>query len=187
MELGDNIRERRAARDLTLEALAEQSGVSRAMLSDIERGARNPTIKVVCQVAAALDCTVSQLVGEAAGEALTVTRREDAQVWMDPQTEVTRVLLAPALVRRGLEVVEYTIPPGAGTGALPPHPPGTMEHITVEVGQLHCRLGPEDVLLAAGDSLFFPADVEHTFANPGTEPCRYFLLIVWGHRFKAGP
>ena len=180
MDLGSNIRARRAARKLTLEQLAEESRVSRAMLSDIERGAKNPTIKIVCQIAAALECSVSQLVGEAVGEALSVTRRGAEQTWVDPQTGIRRRLLAPALVQRGLEVIGYTLPPGTTTGALPAHPPGTMEHITLTTGQLHCRLGSEEVTLAPGDTVLFPAHVEHAFSNPGAEPCEYFLLISWG-------
>ena len=180
MDLGGSIRARRTALGLNLDALADRSGVSRAMLSDIERGAKNPTVKVVSQIAAGLGCTVSDLLGEpapGAPDALQVVRQGERRVLIDPQSGVERHLLAPAFVRRNLEIVWYSIPPGQSTGAFPPHPAGTAEHLTVVEGQLRCRLGTEEVLLAAGDSLFFPADVAHAFANPGAVPCHYFLVI----------
>jgi transcriptional regulator with XRE-family HTH domain len=64
MELGNNIRARRTEHGMTLDALAEKSHVSRAMLSDIERDAKSPTIRVITQIAAGLGCTISELLGE---------------------------------------------------------------------------------------------------------------------------
>lgn len=179
-ELGAAIRARRTSLGLTLETLAEQSGVSRAMLSDIERSVKNPTIKVLSQIAEALNCTVSYLLGEQQGkdfERLHVLRKSERRVLVDPQSGVERHLLAPALQRHGLEVVWYEIPPGQRTGAFPPHQGGVVEHMTIVQGQVDCLLGEQEVKLEAGDSLFFNADIVHDFYNPGPEPCHYFLLI----------
>ena len=115
MDLSARIRERRLALGLTLEGLAERTGVSRAMLSDIERGRKNPTVKLLAAIAEGLGCTVSALLGEDGGapaEAITVVRRDERRRLVDPRSGVERHVLAPALLQRGVEVIWYEIPPG---------------------------------------------------------------------------
>lgn len=179
-DLGSSIRVRRAGLGLSLEALEGRSGISRAMLSAVERGAKNPTIKVVCQIAEALGCTVSALLGEPehdVPDVIEVVREGEQAVLIDPQTGSERRLLAPAFVQHGIEILRYTIPAGSSTGTFPPHRRGVYEHVTVMTGSLACCLGEKSIDLAAGDSVSFPADVGHTFHNPGDEPVQYFLVI----------
>ena len=182
MELGLSIRSRRGRRGLTLESLATQAGISRAMLSAIERGTKNPTVRVVVQIAGALGCSVSELLGEQGPPAdrATVVRREERRTLVDPQTGVVRQSLSPALLRRGVEVVWYVIPPGCGAGPFPPHPRDAEEHITVVRGVLRCRLADREIELRDGDALSFPADVAHEFHNAGAEPCQYLLVHLFG-------
>jgi transcriptional regulator with XRE-family HTH domain len=180
MEIGPAIRARRHARGMTLESLAAGSGVSRAMLSDVERGAKNPTIKVVSRIAAALDLSVSDLLEERlveGAQGLSLMRAGERRVLVDPHSGVERHILAPTFQRHGIEVLWYSIPPGQSTGAFPPHRAGVEEHITIVQGCLHARLGAQEVMLAAGDSLAFHSDMTHEFRNPGAEPCHYFLII----------
>ncbi len=181
MDLGSNIRTWRQRQGLTLEELAERTGVSRAMLSDIERGVKNPTIRVVVQIAEGFGCTVSQLLGEQAQktETVIVTRHDERQILVDPHTGAQRHLLSPAFLQRGIEVIWYVIPPQQ-TGSFPPHQPGVVEHITVVQGRLNCQLGDWQGTLASGDSVFFQANVPHDLHNPGPEPCYFFLLIDSG-------
>ncbi|WNZ26623.1 helix-turn-helix transcriptional regulator [Leptolyngbya sp. NK1-12] len=163
---------------MTLDDLAECTGVSRAMLSDIERGTKNPTIKVVCQIAEVFGYTVSQLLGEDDRDERTVVviRREERHVLVEPQTGVERHLLSPGFVQRGLEVIWYVVPPGQ-TGSFPAHRHNTMEHITVIKGCLKYAVGDIEGILEEGDSIFFAADVTHDFYNPGTESSHFFLVI----------
>src|SRR5690242_19646855 len=132
MELGANIHTLRTDQGLTLEALAEKSGVSRAMLSDVERGAKSPTIRIVAQIAQALDCTVSHLLGEPPPvphqPAVQVVRRKERAVTVEARTDVERHLLAPSFVRRGVEVLMYSIPGNSRT-SLPVRPQGTEAHL----------------------------------------------------------
>jgi transcriptional regulator with XRE-family HTH domain len=181
MDLSTRIRERRLALGLTLEALAERTGVSRAMLSDIERGRKNPTVKLLAGIAEGLGCTVSALLGEDGGpprEAISVVRRSERRTLVDPRSGVERQGLAPALLHRGVEVIWYDIPPGQETGAFPPHRPGVEEHITVVAGRLRCTLAGQELTLETGDSVTFRGDIVHNFANAGPEPCRYLLIIL---------
>ncbi len=179
MNIGTTIRARRNQLNLTLEALAERTGVSRAMLSEIERGNKNPTIRVVVQIAGALDCSVSELIGEqireTSGQA-AVVRREERRTLVDPQTGVERQSLSPALLRLGAEVVWYVVPPGQSAGPFSPHPPSIVEHITIMRGALRCHLADEEIKLREGDAVSFRADVEHEFHNDGAEPCQYLLV-----------
>lgn len=178
LDLGSNIRALRSQQGLTLDSLAKKAGVSRAMLSDIERGIKNPTIKVVCQIAEVFGYTVSQLIGEDTPEekSIIVTRCDDRQILIEPQTGVERHLLSPGFIKRGLEIIWYAIPPNQ-TGSFPPHRPNTIEHITVVKGCLKYAVGDIDGVLKEGDSIFFPADVSHDFYNPGVEPSYFFLVI----------
>lgn len=181
LELGEEVRRRRSGLGLTLEALAGRSQVSRAMLSEIERGAKNPTIKVVCQIAEGLGCTVSQLLGEPGAERplaeLEIVRVTERRMLVDPRTRVERHLLSPRFLGRGVEILCYLIPPGAATGDFPPHRAGVEEHLTVVRGELRCRIGDEERWLAPGDSLSFRVDVPHGFHNSGNDACEYFLVI----------
>ncbi len=185
MEIGTAIKALRLARGLTLDALAGRSGVSRAMLSEVERGVKNPTIRVAGQIAEALETTISALLGETPPpdtHAPHVTRRAAQRTLLDPHSGVTRQSLAPAYAARGVEVLRYHLPPGATTGTFPPHRPGTVEQLTVIAGQLACTLGAHEptrhiVLLEEGDALFFEADLAHTFTNPGPHSAHYLLII----------
>ena len=185
MELGTNIRTRRTELGLTLEALAEKSHVSRAMLSDIEREAKSPTIRVISQIAAGLDCTISELLGEPEPKqqpALQLVRKSQRQILVEPRSGVERHLLSPSLVRHGIEISWIVVPPGQSSGVIPPQAPGTVEHITVVRGSLRCRLGANEVVLAEGDLLTFPGDVEQVFSNHDKKPSRGLLVIDGSHK-----
>jgi quercetin dioxygenase-like cupin family protein len=106
-----------------------------------------------------------------------VVRHGQQSVLVDPQTGVERRLLVPAFVRRGIEILRYTIPAAGVTGAFPPHRSGVHEHVTVVTGSVVCCLGQESIRLEAGDSVSFPANVVHSFRNPRDETCEYFLVI----------
>lgn len=179
MKLPEKLKKQRLALNLTLENLAERSGVSRAMLSDVERGLKSPTIKVLSQIAEGLQCNISELLDEQAivTERLQILRQEERQVLVDTRSGVERHLLAPAFLQRGAEILWYLIPPGQSTGNFSPHRPGSAEHLTVAQGCLEGRIDGQEVRLEKGDSLFFYADTEHEFYNPGPEPCGYFLVI----------
>ncbi len=185
--LGEMIRVRRTELGLTLEALAERARVSRAMLSDIERNMKNPTIKVLSQIAEGLKCSVSYLLSEQPEkpvDSIQIIRAGERRVLVDPRSGVERHLLAPALQHHGIEVLWYMLPSGQGTGNLPPHQPGVEEHITVVQGSLECTLGEQHILLEMGDSVFFPANVEHAFYNTDQGVCTYFLVIDASHTMQ---
>ena len=179
-ELGASIRALRSEQGLTLEALAEKSGVSRAMLSDIERGAKSPTVRVLAGVAAALECPVSQLLGEKPpgpqAPSYTVVRRKDRQVTVEPRTDAERHLLAPSFARRGIEVAFLVVSANSRT-SLQPYPVGAEVHLTSIRGPIQVRLGNDSFTLDEGDSAQFRPDTEATLVNGEKKAARLFLVV----------
>lgn len=184
-ELGASIRALRTDQGLTLEALAEKSGVSRAMLSDIERGAKSPTIRVLAGIASALQSPLSQLLGEAPpgpqAPAYNLVRRKERSVSVEPRTDVERHVLAPSFSRRGIEIVWYAIPPNSRT-VLVQQPAGTEVHLTVARGDVQCQLVDQKLMLVEGDSLQFQGNLECALINIEKKPARIFLVLDTNRR-----
>ena len=175
--LGGRVRELRRGRGLTLEELAGLSGVSRAMISKLERGEKNPTLVVAAKLAEGLGVTLSRLAGMEERREVVVVPRERRMVMRDPETGFERQLLSPNFAGRGVEFIRNEIPEGSTSGEFPPHRRGVEEHIVVERGRLRAMLGGEEYLLEEGDALYFEADVPHRFDNAGEGTCSYYLVI----------
>src|SRR5215208_2172392 len=175
--LGGRVRELRRGRGLTLEELAGLSGVSRAMISKLERGEKNPTLMVAAKLAEGLGVTLSRLAGTEERREIFVLPRERRMVMHDPETGFERQLLSPNFVGRGVEFMWNEIPEGSTSGEFPPLRRGVEEHIVVERGSLRATLGGEEYLLREGDALYFEAEVTHRFDNAGEGECSYYLVI----------
>jgi transcriptional regulator with XRE-family HTH domain len=175
--LGERVRALRRERGLTLDLLAGQSGVSRAMISKLERGEKNPTLVVAAKVAEGLGVSLSQLVGVEERKEVDVVRRDRRMTMRDPETGFERQLLSPSFVGRGIEFIRNVVPEGSTAGGFPPHRAGVEEYIVVEKGHLRAVLGGEEYLLEEGDALYFEANVAHRFDNAGEGECSYYLVI----------
>jgi transcriptional regulator with XRE-family HTH domain len=176
--LGDRVRELRRGRGLTLEELAERSGVSRAMISKVERGEKNPTLVVAAKVAEGLEITLAELLGTEERRKIIVVPRERRMVMRDPETGFERQLLSPSLGRRAVEFIRNIVPRESTSGEFLPHRRGVEEYVVVEKGRLRAIIGGEEYLLEEGDALYFEADVSHRFDNAGDGECSYYLVIV---------
>jgi transcriptional regulator with XRE-family HTH domain len=176
--LGERVRTFRRGRGLTLEALAERSGVSRAMISKVERGEKNPTLVVAAKVAEGLGVSLSQLVGVEERREVILVPRDRRMVMRDPETGFERQLLSPAFGGRGVEFIRNVVPEGSTSAEFPPHRRGVEEYLVVEKGSLRVVLAGEEYLLEEGDALYFEADVAHRFDNAGVGECSYYLVIV---------
>ena len=176
--LGERVRELRRGRGLTLEELAERSGVSRAMISKLERGEKNPTLVVAAKLAEGFGVTLSQLVGMEERREVVVVPRDKRMVMRDPETGFERQLLSPSFGGRGVEFIRNVVPEGSNSGEFPPHRRGVEEYIVVEKGRLTAVIEGEEILLEGGEALYFEADVRHRFDNAGDGECSYYLVIV---------
>jgi transcriptional regulator with XRE-family HTH domain len=174
--LGERVRALRRERGWTLELLAERSGVSRAMISKLERGEKNPTLVVAARVAEGLGVSLSQLVGIEARREIVVVPKERRMVMRDPETGFERQLLSPSFGGE-LEFIRNVVPEGSTSGEFPPHRRGVEEYVVVEKGRLRAILGSEEHVLEEGDAAYFEADVAHRFDNAGVGECSYYLVI----------
>ena len=175
--VGERVRGLRRRRGWTLEVLAERSGVSRAMISKLERGEKNPTLVVAAKVAEGLGVSLTHLVGIEERRGAVVVPRDRRAVMRDPETGFERQLLSSG---RGLEFTRNVVPEGANSGVFPPHRRGVEEYLLVEKGRLRAILGGEEYVLGEGDSAYFEADVTHRFDNVGEGECSYYLVIGSG-------
>ena len=179
VELGQRIRSERVSRGYSLDLLAERSGVSRSMLSAVERGAKAPTVLVLDRIAAGLDLSLERLVEPARQARVIVLRSAEQQVVRDPSGWERRIV-SPRLPASELELLRMTIPPGGHVDQFAPHAPGAREYVVVERGALLLTLDGTPHLLHAGDSVHYDADCDHGFANPADTPCVYYLAMEHG-------
>ena len=173
------IRALRTARGLTLDALAERSGVSRSMISTIERGESSPTAVLLERLAAGLGATLASLFERPDQAAAPVARLADQPVWRDPGSGYVRRNVSPAGSASPIQIVAVEFPPGARvtyeTGArdAPVH-----QQVWVQQGTIEVTVGDATHCLAAGDCLAFVLDRPTAFYNPGTGVARYAVVIV---------
>ena len=174
--LGRRVREERARRGQSLETLAQRAGVSRSMVSAVERGAKVPTVLVLDRIATGLDTSIARLLGQERGSRVALLRAGDQTVARDPSGWERRIL-SPVLPGVEFELMRTTIEPGVDTGVFNPHAPGSREYVAVERGTLRLTLDGEEYLLKSCDSIYYDGDCRHGFANPGRAPCVYYLAM----------
>jgi transcriptional regulator with XRE-family HTH domain len=175
--VGENLRQRRKARNLSLDELAVASGVSRAALSQIETSKGNPTVGVLWKIAVGLGIPFAELIGEKRG-GVGVLRRTDSQVLRSADGKMESRPLTPAGAAPWCEVYELRLAARA-THASDAHAPGTRELVIVLAGQLKLRVEGEMYDLGPGDSVSFSADKPHAYENPGAAEARYQDLILY--------
>jgi transcriptional regulator with XRE-family HTH domain len=182
---GPRVRALREGMDLSLRDLAERSGVSAPMLSQVERGETSPTIAVAERMAAGLELSLSQLLRLDETDGVTVVRRTERRKGGAPARGHRYEELTPPLPGQRAEVSLHTLRPGAATGGPddpPMHEPGSRETAVVVDGAL--RLVCEGVAhdLADGDAVTFDADLPHHFENPGDDETRFLAVVAAGLR-----
>jgi transcriptional regulator with XRE-family HTH domain len=183
VKLGQRIQGLRAERAMTLQELADASGVSVSMLSSVERGAKAPTVVVLDRVAHGLGVPLAVLVTEAER---VVVRRAAEQDVADEPGGWRRTILTPVVPGVNFEWVSVTLPVGCEPGTYSAYAPGSHEFVVVSSGVLAMTVGEHRYVLEAGDSLYLAADVEHGFANVGAEPCSYFVAALIMRARNAG-
>ena len=175
-ELGARIQALRRDRGLTLQELAEAGAVSASMLSSVERGRKAPTIVVLARIADGLGVPLGELI---AGDVRrVVVRRAGQQDVVDEPAGWRREILTPVIPGVNFEWIRTTLPPGVDPGPFPAYAAGSHEFVVVEAGTLQLTIGSEDFTLHAGDSVYFPADTMHRYANAGGVPCVYDVAAL---------
>lgn len=178
--LAERIRELRGQRGLTLEQLAQRSGVSRSMISLIERAEASPTAGVLDRLAASLGVTLAALFAAAAREdASPLARRDGQRAWRDPETGYVRRNLSPPGFPSPIELVEVRMPPGTRVGYdSGARASAVQQQVWLLEGALEVRLGDEVHRLAPGDCLAMRIDRPTAFRNPGRREARYVVALA---------
>lgn len=177
MEIGEQIKARRTGLGMTQSDLADRSGVSKAMVCDVEAGKKNPTIRLLGQLASGLDCSISELIETEDTPRFVPERRDRQRVLVDPENGMERRLLSSALIRRGIEILQYTYPAGVDSGGFPPHHAGTFETAIVIAGSVRMEIGSESITLHEGDAVTYAADVVHGVFNVGEVEARIIYVV----------
>jgi transcriptional regulator with XRE-family HTH domain len=183
--VGARVKALRESMSLSLRDLAERSGVSAPMLSQVERGETSPTLQVAARIAAGLELRLSQLLRLDESGAVTVVRRAERRQGPRRARGHSYEILTPPLPGQRAELSRHVLAPGAitgGAGDPPMHEPGSRETALVESGTVVLICDGERHELAAGDCVTFDADLPHHFENPGTEEAALLAVVSAGLR-----
>jgi len=167
--IGPRVKALRESAGFSLRDLAERSGVSAPMLSQVERGETSPTLTVASRIAFGLDLRLSQLLRLDEGGTVTIVRAKERQRGGNKKRGHSfEVLTSPQPGQRA-ELSRHTLAPGGATGASddpPMHEPGSRETALVESGSVVLVCDGQRYVLDAGDCVTFDADLPHHFENP---------------------
>ena len=176
--LGANLRRLRIRRGLSLERLAKASGVSRAMLGQIELGQSTPTINVVWKISRALGVPFSALISQQRRPRTALLAGARAKLLTSADGTFTSRSLFPFDEARKVEFYELRLRP-RGRESAEAHPAGTTENLIVSAGTLSLSVEAERFTLEAGDAVFFEADVPHEYFNPGDVDAVMYLVMTY--------
>ncbi|HET6505998.1 MAG TPA: XRE family transcriptional regulator [Baekduia sp.] len=178
IQIGPRVRALREAMDLSLRDLAERSGVSAPMLSQVERGETSPTLAVASRIAFGLELKLSQLLRLDEADSVSIVRRAERRRGGGAEGHEFEILTPPLPGQRA-ELSRHVLAAGAATGGEgdpPMHEPGSREIAVVERGTVTLRIDDAEHELQEGDTVAFDADLAHRFENPG--PGEAVLLAV---------
>jgi transcriptional regulator with XRE-family HTH domain len=177
--LGRRVKQLRSDRGWSLEALAHASGVSRSMLSQIEREAANPTLAVTLRIARAFSLALGELLEmPSAASSVTVIRAEDHAYHYRSDKDCRIRTLSPLNLEKDVEFYEIRLQPGGGLRSAP-HFEGTREFLTVQKGRLRVESAADAEQLNPGDSASYRADVPHAILNTGKNEAIVFLIVIY--------
>ncbi|HOU92035.1 MAG TPA: XRE family transcriptional regulator [Polyangiaceae bacterium] len=181
--VGSALRRLRAERALSLQQLAERSGVSRAMLGQIELDRSTPTITVVWKIATALGVPFSALLSGVNTSEAQLLPAARARILRSADGTFSSRALFPFDRQRSVEFYEVRLAPRAAEHA-DAHAPGTTENLVVASGELELTVSERTSLLGPGDAIVFVADVPHTYRNPGTVETLLYLVMTYAETFR---
>lgn len=174
--VGANLRRLRGQRSLSLERLSQMSGVSRAMLGQIELGQSAPTINILWKIASALGVPFSALITARGSVGPHVLRAEGAKQLTSQDGAFSSRALFPFDEPRRVEFYELRLVPG-GVERADAHNPGTTENLVVAAGEVEIEVAGKKELLGPGDAIVFEADLPHVYRNrSGAEALMYLVM-----------
>ena len=181
----ERVRSLRKKHNWTLEQLANLCGVSRSMLSQIERGSANPTLGVAFRIAQAFGLSLGDLVDSHASTPRIDVIRANDQTYLFRDDENCRIrTLSPLHLEKEMEFYELVLKPG-GQLESAAHVAGAREFLTIQKGNVRIVSGGEESELAKGDSAHYPADIPHRIDNIGRGEAIAFLVNIYERNNSA--
>jgi len=181
--VGPRVKALREAGGLSLRDLAERSGVSAPMLSQVERGETSPTLATAARIANGLELRLSQLLRLDEDGAVSIVRCDERRTGGAGAHRYE--VLTPPLPGQRAEVSRHTLLPGGATGGPgdpPMHEPGARETAVVESGTVRLFVDGAVHFIRAGDTVTFDADLPHHFENHGKEEAVLLAIVSAGLR-----
>ncbi len=176
--VGQNLRRLRVRRGLSLERLAKLSGVSRAMLGQVELGQSAPTINLLWRITRALDVPFSLLLDQEPSSTTELVRVGDSKILESRTRTFSSRALFPFHRPKRAEFYELQLRKGVAETA-EAHLPGTVENLVVTQGTIAIELPKERHVLERLDAIVFQADVVHTYRNVGDEDATFYLVMTY--------
>lgn len=180
--VGTRLQELRKAQDLSLDDLSRRSGVSKSMLSEVERNRSNPTIAVLWRLASALGISLTDFLAEKASESsppvLTLVAAQATPVIRSNDGKCELRILGPIALAGKLEWYELTIEAG-GELASDAHEEGAKEHLSVQNGSLLVQVSGNGQLVRRGETARYAADVQHSITNTGKTAAKAILVVEY--------
>ena len=176
-DIGRRVHASRSAAGMTLEQLAARSGVSRAMLSRIERGESSPTAQLLNRVCAGLGVTLSALFAAAQRPDVPLTRRNEQPVWRDPGSGYLRRAVSPAATGSAAEIVEVEFPSGQSVTFDSSRFAGVDQFVWILEGAMEMTVDERTHRLETGDCLHMRLDQAIRFHNPTEATARYAVVL----------
>ncbi|MFD0711356.1 helix-turn-helix domain-containing protein [Paenibacillus sp. GCM10027626] len=177
IKVGKNLKMLRKSRDLSLDRLAELTGVSKAMLAQVERGDSNPTITLLWKIANGLRISVTELIAEETAE-VTVVRAADIEPIDSEEGLYKSYPLFPFDAKTHFEVYTVEMKPGCQHTS-DPHHDGVEEYVIVTEGSIRLQIGDETYRAGTRDAIRFPADQGHTYYNDDDCIARLQVIILY--------
>jgi transcriptional regulator with XRE-family HTH domain len=172
-----HLKQRRLASGLSLADLAERSGVSRAMISKVERSAASPTAALLGRLCNGLGVTLSSLIANAEQTASPLVRAKDQTTWQDPVTGLTRAMISPALPESAVEIVRIDLPADASVSYDAQRYLHYEQQVVPIKGRLHLTVGGKEYELGPWDCVFMPTNLPLRFHNRSSVSCRYLVIL----------
>ncbi len=179
IKLGDRVKQLRTERNWSLESLASASGVSRSMLSQIEREQANPTLVVTLRIAAAFKMSLADLLqSPSASSSVTVIRADDHAYHYKSDAHCRIRTLSPLNLEKDVEFYEVQLE-SQGELRSAAHFQRTREFLTVQKGQVRVESAGDIETLHPGDSASYRADVPHAVVNIGKGTALLYLVVIY--------
>jgi transcriptional regulator with XRE-family HTH domain len=176
--VGANLRRLRVKHGLSLEGLSKVSGVSRAMLGQVELGQSTPTINILWKISTALGVPFSAMIGQRQGGGMAVLRADQAKLLTSHDGSFTSRALFPFDEPRRVEFYELRLAPHSEEKA-DAHAPGTTENLVVTRGTVEIDVEGRRETLQQGDAIVFEADRPHRYRNPGDGEALMYLVMTY--------